>query len=211
MKVRVAVCVPSGGTWEQKFGASLFDMLLHVSQYPLPGVTEFHIGLSTSAGSILPRERQRLVMAARKVEATHLLWLDDDMVFPADTLHRLLLPKKPIVAANCTTRSLPPKPCATKNNARVQSNDKHGLEEVDAVGMAVMLTEMRVFDTIPEPWFMFGFQPKSKNYTGEDVFFCHTARAHGFPVLIDHDLSVEIGHMGGHEFHHGMMEAADGA
>jgi hypothetical protein len=206
MKARVAVCVPSGGSWEVKFGASLFDMLLHVGQHPMPGIEEFGIGLSTSQGSILPQERQRLVLAAQQVEATHLLWLDDDMVFPPDTLHRLMAHRQPIVAANCTTRTVPTRPCAAKGGQRVKSNGRTGLEEVDHVGMAVMLTEMAVFEKIRQPWFMFGFSPKAGAYTGEDVFFCHNARQHGFTVYIDHDLSTEIGHMGSHEFHHGMVE-----
>ena len=47
------------------------------------------------------------LMHALAVDATHILWLDSDMRFPADTLGRLLARNRDIVGANYCARRFP--------------------------------------------------------------------------------------------------------
>ena len=65
-----------------------------------------------------------------------------------------------------------------------------------------MLIRLDIFATMNMPYFMIGYSPNSQQFTGEDIFFCRKARATGFDVLIDHDLSRELGHVGELEFRH---------
>ena len=48
---------------------------------------------------------------------------------------------------------------------------------------------------LPRPWFRHG-QTDAGVDIGEDRMFCRALRAAGHEILIDHDLSKEIGHIG---------------
>lgn len=201
----VAVSTPSNGdpSWAYVFG-------LNSILTPFGTEAEGHppVLLHVEMGSHLPQGRHRLVDYALEADCSHILWLDDDMAFPRDTLRRLLAHKLPIVAANCTMRRMPVTTTAQRDGERVPSSGKSGLEEVETVGMAVMLTETEIFRKLPQPWFAMPYDKLSPNtYMGEDVFFCKLARHFGYRIMIDHDLSVQIGHVGQLEYNHGMIEA----
>jgi GT2 family glycosyltransferase len=152
-------------------------------------------------GTIIPQSRAALANAAIEAGATHLLWIDSDMRFPPDSLARLLNHDKPIVAANYTTRRPPYLPTAeTKNGFLFTSPDSDGLVEVSHCGMGLMLVDTEVMRTIGEPFFAIGFNPKDKQYVGEDFYFCKKARDHGFKVYVDQGLSKEVRHVGEVEF-----------
>ena len=69
-----------------------------------------------------------------------------------------------------------------------------GLEQVDSVGCGVMLVRLSVFDALPQPWFSTPYN--GREHIGEDLYFCQQARAVGFDVWIDHDLSQRVRHTG---------------
>lgn len=205
--ISVAISIPSGRDWKRDFCMSLIDMRdLSVRQslgldYEPAQHIHYH------ASSNICQNRHNLVREAQKRECTHILWLDDDMRFPDDTLIRLLRHSLPFVAANCTTRAVPILPTAVKNGKRLPSVDRSGLEEVDQVGFGVVLCETRIFDAVAKPWFSFEWDPEFPDtYMSEDVYFCRKARASGFKIMIDHDLSNQIGHIGDMEFTHDMTE-----
>jgi len=158
-------------------------------------------------GPTVDSGRHLLVRDARSDKCTHLVFLDDDMIFPSDTVYQLLRHRLPIIAANCTTRRLPVLTTAMLGGKRIKSFGKTGLEAVDGVGCAVMCVDMKVFELLPRPWFRTEYNPeKPDDFTSEDIYFCQLARKHGFDIWIDHDLSNQIGHCGDVEFHHGMTE-----
>jgi hypothetical protein len=155
-------------------------------------------------GTIIPQQRATLVDAAQRYGATHLLWLDSDMRFPKDTLFRLLKHNQPIVAANYARRRHPALPTAEHRDKGhlFSTDDATGLEAVTQCGFGVMLTRMDVFQKISEPWFQIGYTSNDHQYVGEDFFFCAKARKAGFEILIDHDLSKEIRHVGEMDYTH---------
>lgn len=150
-------------------------------------------------GSIIVNNRTLLVHKAAETKATHILFIDSDMRFPADTLERLLAHKKDIVAANYRqrTRDLW---TARKQDKWVDSTGKEGLEEVDTVGFGAMLINMNVFTSklraVPPNAFSMPFDNSTGIFVGEDVYFCTVARDKGYKVWIDHDLSQEVKHTG---------------
>lgn len=155
-------------------------------------------------GTIIPQQRATLVDAAQRYGATHILWLDSDMRFPKDTLFRLLTHDKPIVAANYARRRHPALPTAEHRDKGhlFTTDDATGLEVVTQCGFGVMLTRMDVFAKISEPWFQIGYTSNDHQYVGEDFFFCAKARKAGFEILIDHDLSKDIKHVGDMDYTH---------
>ena len=65
------------------------------------------------------------------------------------------------------------------------------LVEVDWVGTAFTLINMKVFKKMPRPWFEYDFNPK--HIVGEDVLFCIKAKKLGYKVYVDPE--VNIGHL----------------
>jgi len=144
--------------------------------------------------------REAFLHGAIARQATHVLWLDTDMTFPADTALRLAAHDQPIVACNCVMRD--PRILFTAQRdglGIVTGPDSTGLEAADTVGLAVMLMRTDVVADLARPWFRHGRTDAGRDL-GEDVMFCRALRAAGHAILIDHDLSKEIGHVGQHTY-----------
>lgn len=150
---------------------------------------------------MLVRNRHEIVLKALKYDCTHLLFLDCDMKFPEDLVERLWSHDEDFVSANCTTRSFPTEPIAHGlDGERVSSLGKHGLEEVQHVGLAVSLIKTDVFKKMEPPLFQMEWIPDYMAYCGEDVYFCAKCNHAGVKVMIDHDVSQEIHHMGSYHY-----------
>ena len=153
-------------------------------------------------GTYLPQQRGTLAQKALDANASHVLWIDSDMRFPKDALHRLLARKVPIVAANYSTRRAPFLPTAEhRDKGHLFSDDAAaGLTDVSHAGMGLMLVSTDVFRAIEKPWFTLGYCRSDDGWVGEDVYFCRQAKAAGFPTLIDNDLSHVVKHVGEMEY-----------
>jgi len=147
---------------------------------------------------MLVKNRHVLVAKALQEKCSHLLFLDDDMTFPDDLLIRLIQSKKPVIAANCTTRSFPVVTIAHDLKGKVlDSRGKVGYQKVQHVGCAVMMLDTEVLRKLTIPLFMMEWIPDLRDYCGEDVYFCMKLQSEGkADIWIDHTLSQEIGHIG---------------
>ena len=182
--------------------------------------TDDRVMLYTSHGTLIASQRMELARQALEEKADYLLWLDSDMRFPRETIGHLMLRDKPIVAANYATRRMPVKPVAMMDNdgeiGRVYTApDSEGLQPVDYIGMGVMMVKREVFEKVEAPWFAIPYSTVGQHYIGEDVFFCRKAREAGYEVLVDHDLSHQVKHVGTFEYSHegawAMKEQVDGS
>lgn len=182
--------------------------------------TDDRVMLYTSHGTLIASQRMELARQALEEKADYLLWLDSDMRFPRETVGHLMLRDKPIVAANYATRRMPVKPVAMMDNdgeiGRVYTApDSEGLQPVDYIGMGVMMVKREVFEKVEAPWFAIPYSTVGQHYIGEDVFFCRKAREAGYEVLVDHDLSHQVKHVGTFEYSHegawAMKEQVDGS
>lgn len=143
--------------------------------------------------------REAVILGAVQRQATHVLFLDTDMTFPADTALRLLAHHKPVVAANCVQRNPRLRYTAQRNGQRIPTYaESRGLELVDTVGCAVMLMQTDVVAGLDRPWFRHDWSGDTD--IGEDILFCDAVRQAGHAIYIDHDLSKEVGHIGQHTF-----------
>lgn len=205
--IRVICGVPSHGEWKAGFGFSLARMVTFFTGSNYDGGSKL-VDVVTVTGSILPQVRHQIVAHASKADATHLLWLDSDMVFPSDTLHRLLSHGKMVVGANYVRRKHPFIPTAYVDSDEYvgplyTTPETSGLTEVSHVGTGCVLMNMDVFDAIETPFFMFTPQgPENLSFQGEDVYLCHKLRAAGIKLWVDQDLSKEVLHVGEFEMGH---------
>lgn len=208
----VLVAVPSMSTWHAEFAMSLIGMLVHFQNNPVNGSRIHQIQVANKRGSILPNLRLQLMKAAKEVNATHLLWLDCDHVFPADLLNRLLSPEKDVVAVNCVVKTIPSMPTARafdpddiKGQPVYTDFDSHGLERVWRIGTGIMLMSARAFNQVPHDAFGMIYVESSDSYRGEDWGLCDALQAVGCPIFIDHDLSKEVSHIGNYNYNHDVV------
>jgi len=148
--------------------------------------------------SMIPLSRNQLVKRAIETNATHILFIDSDMEFPPELAVDLVKHHKPIVAINCMARRRPYYLTARTEASEevLTSEESSGLEKVARVGTGIVLINLSVFKTVPEPWFEYVWLPEKDCFRGEDFVFCDKARAAGHEIYIDHDLSKKVSHVG---------------
>lgn len=207
MKYKIAICVPSNGTWHADFGLSLAALCTRFNSMKLAGATSQKLVLFSTLGSMLSQSRETLAGQALAKGCTHILWLDSDMRFPWDTIHRLAAYKEDFVAANCTTKKIPAQPVAQDLDGSILHTDpgSEGLKEVKHVGLAVCLMKTKIITRIDHPWFPMKWLPSANSYTGEDVAFCHALKAEGVKLYIDHTISKQISHIGNFAYNHDVV------
>ena len=200
--IRVAVLVPVRDQCVSLFAQSLALNIGYIAKHH----PEVDACLYFNNGSVIAEQRLGLARLALQDGAHWTIWFDADMRFPKDTIERLLAHKQPIVAANYPTRRMPAiEPTAfvdDESQERVYTlKDSIGLQPVAAVGFGCIAVHRSVFEAMELPWFATPWSEQDMKFEcGEDVYFCRKARAAGFQVLIDHDLSKEIAHVGQMEF-----------
>ena len=162
----------------------------------------FALSMNWCQTSLLAEGRYRLVEDLQKKNVAKILWVDTDMRFPKEGLHMLLRHNEPIVGVNYVSRRPPFRfTAATLDNKSLETRpDDKGLVEVGHVGFGFVLTDMSVFagDTpmFSFDWFRDESDENRWKQVGEDVSFCREARARGFKIYVDQELSAAIGHTG---------------
>lgn len=209
--MQLHICIPSGDTVCADFMMSLTSMIMHIYSTPLPGVEEMAVKIVNRRGSLIVDSREDMIEWALVQGATHVLFLDSDMKFPEDAFHRLFSRNEPLVAANYVKRCLPTSPNSVSlmDQPCYTEPESTGLEEVASCGFGVMLIRASVFDSMPRPWFdtaWYTSEQGKRHIIGEDVYFCKKAQHAGNKVMIDHDLSQNVAHIGSWEFIHPMAK-----
>lgn len=121
-----------------------------------------------------------------------IFFLDDDVVLPADSIHRLLASNQPIMSGMYFRRHEPVAPCAMINvpggRTWVTQWEPDKLFSVDFVGAGCLLIHNSVFAKVKYPWFDWTSDRKDlpeKERMSEDFSFCEKARTEGYKIVID--------------------------
>lgn len=164
--------------------------------------------LMATEGYTTAEGRNYSAIQAEKEKCDYLLFVDDDMVFPPDTLDRLLEHRKRVIGVASNSRMLP-------LESTVALMDEHGeylpreklppwkklpdeVFKCYSVGAGVMLIAMEVFRFIEKPWFHFETFENGRIKNGEDAWFCGRARAKGIEIWCDP--TIPIGHIGNYTY-----------
>lgn len=126
------------------------------------------------------------------------IWImGDDHVFDSLIVFKLLSRHVDLVAPLVTYRRPPFLPIAFKTRdtsgfwsaAQWEDLPKSGLMNVAALTNAGLLVSRAVFEQVTPPWFTLG--ELDPEHMSEDLMFCAKARAKGFQVYLDVDITIE--------------------
>jgi hypothetical protein len=198
MDIKVMIAVVSNRGVKPKTTLSLMRLVNYTIHEVYPFIAE--------QGYTIGENRTVCAIEALRQNCTHLLFIDDDMTFPEDTLDKLIEHDKDIVGVWSFSRTLPLSPTIMflegenylpqDKMTDEQLKRKTEVFECFAVGMGVCLIDMRLFkeDKLGKPWFNFKVSELGKVDVGEDAWFCAQAKRAGYSVWCDPKLS--IGHIG---------------
>lgn len=181
MEFKLAICTPI--TWSHvpiQFLDSMLGMIKPNN----------HVFLH-SGGFRLDHIRNQLAKAAITMNCTHILFLDNDHYFEADTIKKLLSHDLPIVGGLSFQRVPPYEPVMYRGRINeyktVTEWKEKSLVEVDTTGTGCLMIKREVFEKIDPPWFEFmkNPDPNVPYGIGEDVIFCNKAKLEGYKIFVD--------------------------
>lgn len=189
-EVKVVIGMPSTEMMKAKTAHAIGAMILHSADK----VIDFLLIQSCDISS----SRMWLAQQAVLKGATHLLFIDSDMLFPSDVLDQLLAREKDIIGVEYNKRKFP----LETVTAYFPDTEKSETEpfKVGVAGTGVMLINTQVFANpqMDPNWFSFGRNAEGKNVIGEDGWFCNTARDAGYDIWVDP--VIKIAHLGEYGF-----------
>lgn len=191
MNIKLMIGVPTG---EYGRRADFYDYWNGLNK-PSGSVVMFAHGQSPA------KNRNVIAEAALENGCTHVFYIDDDLVFEADALDRLLVhADKDVVSGLYLMRNFPHYPLAF-DEVRENENgkckfmfltpDKEGLVRVVNCGFGFVLIKTDVFRKLEKPWVRLG--EIEKDEWCDDVAFFNRVRKAGFKLYCD--LDIRLGHM----------------
>jgi hypothetical protein len=190
----VAVLTPSTGICQIGYAQCLVRLAMYFAQVRVFEDVEIQcFDPDAISGSGIGLNYESMVqkrLADNEIHWTHLLSVEDDMVFPPDALHRLARHRLPIVGANYSTNKGDRQRFTSRSKGQcvITRHDSTGLEEVELLPQGFTLVSREVYERIPLPWYTGGYF--------QDYYFSERARNHGFKLYVDHDLSKQVRHIG---------------
>lgn len=195
--VKIAICTPHLGETKAKYSQSLGRLISFTGSATLNGPDgpirpEIDVFMKRSA--IVSHARRVVAQQAMAWEPDWLLWIDADQVFPRDALIKLLMRGMGMIAAIVRLNNAE----ARESNAARLVDGKpepvfpsgDGIEEVLYVGLAFCLVHSSIMKALTPPLFREDVPEGAAGFMGEDAYFCRKVSAAGFPIYVDHALSV---------------------
>lgn len=180
--VRVVIGMPATETMKAKTAHAIGCLALHSADK----ILDFLMIQSCDIAA----NRTWLVRQAIAKGATHILFIDTDMLFPSDSLDQLLARGKDIIAANYHKRQFPLQKVAAYFSDTEESETEPF--KVGIAGTGFMLINLEVFKNpeLDKNWFSFGRNALGEQVIGEDGWMCNTVRAAGYDVWVDPVIKV---------------------
>jgi len=200
--IKLSIAIPTAGMVRMGFAYSLAGLIAYVASNHIPSRPESSIDMKLDVveSSVIHTNREQLVRRAIDTGMTHLMFLDDDMIFEPNILDIMLGRRMPVV---CTNYLIKTDACDSfvavgLNEKRVITTEKSkGIVPVAYSGFGVSVFEIEVFKNTPQPWFLPKFVPETNSYTTEDNPFYARVREAGYKVYLDQDASKLVSHLGG--------------
>ncbi len=179
-KIKICVGLLSNRGFKGKTVLSLLKMIASND-------FDYHFAL-IETGYTIAENRNFLAVQAIKNNCDYLLMVDDDMIFPPETLGLLVSRDKDIIGVpyNCKVAPKPGEGERKRHNITyfpvnelTPEDTTDGPVEVMAIGAGVMLVKVDVFKKLTQPYFDFESYENGMTRVGEDNFFCYKATKEG--------------------------------
>lgn len=187
MYSKILVGVPTGDVARQAEFYDYYNML----EKPIGSICTFSHGQSPA------RNRNLIIEQALQYDCSHVLFLDDDVVFKPNLLNQLLSHDVDIVTALYLMRNFPHQPIifdqADEKGRCINhypSDNETGLIEIIACGLGACLIKTYVFTQLDKPWIRLG--ELELDHWCDDIGFFRRVREVGFRIHCD--LDCPVGH-----------------
>ena len=189
---KLCILTPTTGFVRTLFAVSLYQLVCSFLQNKICNGKQ-SLRFYVIEGSCISANREKLVDMTS--EATHILFIDEDMGFEPDALKLLMRHEQPIVGCNYKVRIEGGNFTAMAAGGRVITDEnKTGIERVYYTGFGFCLIKREVFNKIEKPWFLHDY--KDGEYITEDSGFAAKVKTARIPWHVDHDASKLICHVG---------------
>lgn len=210
-QLNIVFCL-TGTDFSGKFLDSFIDTLHYCNQNNIPhnvsraeSAVVYFVRNKVLGGDVLRGKDQ--IPFNNKLNYSHLMWIDHDIVFSPEQFQILLNHDKDIVSGiymmsdniHYATVEKWDEKFFLKNGyfPFLTQKDIEGykdLMEVDYTGLGFMLIKKGVFEAIKYPWFrpIFYEIGAAYDFSSEDVSFCKLAKEKGFNIYIDPQ--IRVGH-----------------
>jgi len=193
MNFKCTIAVPTNRGINSKTFQSLLNLVIH-------GGYDFHIPLAEH-GYTIAENRNYIAVQAINNKSDYLLMIDDDMIFPPDTLDALMANKKDIIGVAYHPRYEEGQIIKYLDDEvtiiKLEENDDPKYKktfECKATGTGIILIKCDIFHKIPRPWFQFEWFDTGQCKLGEDWFFCREAKKAGYKIWTDP--RIKVNHLG---------------
>jgi len=188
MQPKICIGIANGGTIKTQTIACLIDLL---SQSP------YEKNIMMPIGGYPQISRNMIIQKAISEGATHVLFIDNDMIFPPDGLTKFISLDKPVIGANYNERRMP-----LRSTIKLADQDGNLISKsaedmpnepfkVHTVGCGFCLIKTEVFGKIDPPYM--GVFMDGGDVT-EDYYMCQKFWKAGVEVWCDPNLKA--GHIG---------------
>jgi len=193
MGIKICLAIVTNRQVKSQTVLSLANMLTQTNH-------EVYTVIATE-GYTIAENRSYCLNRALREKCTHLLFIDDDMTFPPDTIEKLLSVEKPIVGVNSYSRKLPLTTTIGRlhpNGSYISPEDATPMPESPfecySIGFGIALIDLEVIKRMKPPYFSFKAHPSGFTEEGEDGYFCRKARE--LEIEVWADPRIEVGHIG---------------
>ncbi len=180
--MRVLLATLTAGSVSAHYCSSLADLLSD----PVPWYKFSHI--LAHGGPLVAHQRNVVVKHFLGIDSDYLLFVDADIKFAQEDIRLLLDSKKDIVGARYYGYSEARDDTYPTWQPLDDQPKENELIECSHIGMGCTLISREALVKLGEK--PFGHDVIDDLYTGEDVTFCHRAKAEGIPCFINKDARV---------------------
>lgn len=151
------------------------------------------ISILVQQGNIIPDSRRAVVEKSIEMGATHLWFIDSDIVVHEEILLRLIGHHKDVVCATYNSRYNDHRQLGNRD---MGGESVHGLLPMSTVPLGCALIKLSIFERLERPWFNYELGPTlgKTNDISEDSWFCRQCKRAGIRLWMDP--SLKVGHVG---------------
>jgi len=179
--MKICLLIPANKPIRPKTVKSLMDMIA-VSPY------EFLVILAEE-GYTPSEKRNYGIVRSLNENCDYIFFVDDDMVFPPETLTTLIERNKDIIGGLYFMKHEPLIPVV-----ELEGEIKTELFRVNGTGAGLLLCKTEIFKKIRGPWFETRVDGIGKTLVGDSYCFCENAREFGYEIWCDPSLGIK--HLG---------------